>query len=151
MQNLKILNKKETKGILDLIKKQWGCDVKLDYAFLQNEKGRVFIVDKDVFKIDLKKIRINSIGLYFAEVGGNEIRLSIEGSQIIGPEAKKNVIDVDEKEAREWLKGYDLEKEVKAKGFAIIKYREDYLGTGKVRDNKIFNFVPKNRRLRVSD
>ena len=151
MQNLKILNKKEVKAILELIKKQWGCDFKEDYAFLQNKDGKVFIVNKDIAKIDFKKIRINSVGLYFAEVRNNEIRLSIEGSQIIGPKAKENIIELNEKEAREWLKGFDIDKEINAENFVIIKHNNDYLGTGKVRNNKIFNFVPKTRRLNVSD
>ncbi len=151
MQNLKILNKKEVKAILEMVKKQWECDFKEDYAFLQNKDGKVFIVNKDIAKIDFKKIRINSVGLYFAELRNNEIRLSIEGSQLIGPKAKENVIELNEKEAREWLKGNDLEKETSANGFVIIKHDKDYLGTGKARDNKILNFVPKTRRLMVSD
>ena len=151
MQNLKILNKKEIKHVLEMIKKQWGCDFKEDYAFLQNKDGKVFIVNKDIAKIDFKKIRINSVGLYFAEVRNNEIRLSIEGSQIMGPKAKENIIELNEKEAREWLKGNDMEKENDANGFVIIKCDNDYLGTGKARDNKILNFVPKTRRLMVSD
>ena len=134
-----------------MIKKQWGCDFKEDYAFLQNKDGKVFIVNKDIAKIDFKKIRINSVGLYFAEVRNNEIRLSIEGSQIIGPKAKENIIELNEKEAREWLKGFDLDKEANMENFVIIKHGNDYLGTGKIRDNKIFNFVPKTRRLNVSD
>ena len=151
MQNLKILNKKEINNILELIKKQWNCDFKPDYAFLQNEKGKVFIVNKDIARVDFNKIRINSIGLYFAAIRNNEIRLSIEGSQIIGPNAKKNVVELNEKETREWLKGYDINKAIKGEGFVIIKHNDDYLGTGKVKEDKIFNFVPKNRRLKTSD
>ena len=151
MQNLKILNTKEIRNILELIKKQWGCSFKADYAFLQNEKGRTYIVSKDIAKIDFKKIRINSVGLYFAEVNGNEIRLSIEGSQLIGPNAEKNIIELNEEEARGWLKGNDLERETKAEGFAIIKHGNDYMGTGRISNNKILNFVPKTRRLNVSD
>jgi len=34
------------------------------------------------------------------------------------------------------------------KGFVIMKHRDDFLGTGKASENKIGNFIPKNRRLR---
>lgn len=146
MQNLKILNKKQIKKILEIIKKQYGCKVNLDYAFLQNEKNRVYIANKEFADIDLTKLRINSVGLYFGELRSGELRLTIEGSQIIGPYAKENVVELDEKESKEWMKGYDLVKETNTKGFVIIKHKEDYLGCGKVKENKIFNYVPKNRR-----
>ena len=49
------------------------------------------------------------------------------------------------------MKGEDLDKEFNGKGFLIIKHNNDYLGTGKYRDGRILNFVPKTRRLNVSD
>jgi len=108
-------------------------------------------VNKDIANIDLNKIRINSVGLYIAEFSNNEIRLSIEGSQLIGPNSKKNIIELNEKEAREWLKGKDLERETEIEGFAIIKHNNDYLGSGKSTKQRILNFIPKTRRLNVSD
>lgn len=152
MQNLKILNKKEIKKLLELVKNQWGCDINLDYVFLTNQKNRFFLANKEVFDIDLKKIRINSIGLYFGEhVNEKEFRLSIEGSQLVGPKATKNVVELDDSEARQWLKGEDIDKETDFEGFVIIKNSNDYMGTGKAKDNKILNYVPKTRRLSVSD
>ena len=108
-------------------------------------------INKDIAKISLDKIRINSIGLYIAELKNNEVRLSIEGSQIIGPKAKKNVIELEEKNEREWLKGRDIELKTKEKGFVILKNKDNYLGSGKVKQNNILNFIPKIRRLNVSD
>lgn len=148
MQNLKFLNKKEIKNILNLIKNQWNCDIELDYVFLISEKDKIYIVNKEISKIDLSKLRINSIGLYFGTVvEGNSLRLSIEGSQFIGPKAKKNIIELNEKEFKEWMKGIDIEKDVEEKGFVIIKYKDDFLGCGKAVDKKILNYVPKARRL----
>ena len=149
MQNLKILNKKQTKEILSLIKKQWGADFKEDYAFLKNEKGKVYLINKDISKINLEKIRINCLGLYFAKIITNEIRLSIEGSQLIGPLAKKNILELNEKQAKEWMSGNDLEIKGKHSGFLLIKHKTDFLGTGKCRDEKVFNYVGKARRINI--
>jgi len=147
MQNLKILNKKQTKEILNLIKKQWGADLKLDYAFLKNEKGKVFLLNKDISKIKLEKIRINNLGLYFAKIINNEIRLSIEGSQLVGPIATKNILELNEKQTKEWMSGSDLEIKGNYDGFLLIKYNNDFLGCGKYREGKVFNFVGKARRV----
>ena len=90
MPELKILNSKEIKEILKMIEKQWGAKIKLDFGFLKNQKNRVFVVSRDISKIDASKLRINSIGMYFCEMDDKGIRLSIEGAQTVGPEAKKN-------------------------------------------------------------
>lgn len=94
MQNLKILNKKDVKKILTLIKEQWECDFKQDYVFLINPDNRIFVVNKEVFDINFDKLRVNSIGLYFGELNNNEIRLSIEGSQLIGPKPGKALLNL---------------------------------------------------------
>ena len=150
MQNLTILNKKQTKEILSLIKKQWRADFKEDYAFLKNEKGKIYLLNKDISRINLERIRINCLGLYFAKIITNEIRLSIEGSQLIGPLAKKNILELTGQQTKEWMSGNDLEIKGVPKSFLLIKHKNDFLGTGKCRDEKLFNYVSKARRLNLN-
>ena len=150
MPELKILNNREIKEILELIEKQWGAKVKLDYGFLKNNKNRVFVINKDISKIDLSKLRLNSVGMYLCEIDSKGIRLSIEGSQFIGSKAKKNIVELDEDETRKWFKGEDLEKECKdCSGFVILRHKNDLLGTGKYTNGKILNYVSKTRRVNV--
>ena len=148
MPQLKILNSKEIKEILKLIEKQWSAKLKPDYTFLKNNKNRIFIINRDVSKIDFSKLRINSIGMYFCDLE-NEIRLSIEGSQIIGPKAAKNIVEIDKEQTRLWLKVEDLEVEGDYSGFVIMKHNDDFLGTGKFKENKVLNYVNKSRRVNV--
>ena len=151
MLELKILNSKEIKEIYKLIESQWGAKIKLDYGFLRNNKNRIFIINKFISKIDFSKLRLNSVGMYFCEIDDRGIRLSIEGSQIIGAKAAKNVVELNEEETRKWFKGEDLEKECKdCNGFVILKYNNDFLGTGKYTNKRILNYVSKTRRIKVS-
>ena len=147
MPQLKILNSKEIKEILKLIEKQWNSKLKFDYGFLKNNRNRVFIINKDIQKIELDKLRINSIGMYFCEIRNNEIRLSIEGSQIVGPKATKNIIEINEPQVKQWFNGQDLEINGNYDGFVIIKYNNDFLGTGKYKSDRILNYVSKARRI----
>ena len=127
MLELKILNSKEIKEICKAIEKQWGAKIKMDYGFLRNNKNRVFIINRDISKIDFSKLRLNSIGMYFCEIDDRGIRLSIEGSQIVGKHAKKNVVEIDGEETKRWFKGEDLEKECHdCKGFVILKNKNDF-------------------------
>ena len=149
MPQLQILNSKEIKEILKLIEKQWSAKLKPDYAFLRNNKNRIFIINRDVSKIDFSKLRINSIGMYFCDLE-NGIRLSIEGSQIVGPKAAKNIVEINESQVKQWLKGEDLEVNGNYSGFVIIKHNDDFLGTGKFKENKVLNYVSKSRRIKTS-
>ncbi|MEM4263588.1 MAG: hypothetical protein QW666_01680 [Candidatus Woesearchaeota archaeon] len=150
--SLKILASKERRHFISLINKQWGCEFKPDYAFLLSEKEKIYAINPDISKINLSLFRISSVGMYFAELKRGELRLSIEGSQIIGPLATKNVAELNDKEAIDWLRGKDLNKQGEWSGFVIIKHNDDFLGTGKYAvDGRILNFVPKSRRLNVAE
>ena len=148
MAKLDILNKKKIKEIIKLIKSQWDADFSSDLVFLMNEKSKIFLVNKEVFNLPLEKYKVNSIGLYFGEIKNNELRLSIEGSQLVGDKAKNNVIELSKKQAMNWLKGQDIKLNQDYKGFVILKHENDFLGTGKYKDGKVLNYVPKARRFK---
>ncbi len=144
---LHILNSKEKKNLSKLIKKQFDCDFKFNYEVFINTKNKIFILNKDVSKINLDELRINSLGLYFGELSRGELRLSIEGSQLIGPLAKNNILELDYDQAIKWMKGEDFDIDTNLLGFVIIKNKDDFLGCGRIVNNKLLNYVPKERRV----
>jgi len=152
MQNLKILNAKEIKEVKGKILEQWGVDFTTEFGFLMSSRNRIYLVSKDISKIDYEKLRLQVVGLYFGEIMENgELRLSIEGSQLIGKEAKKNVIEISDENVKKWLFGNDLGVETECRGFIILKNKNDFLGTGKVKGKEILNFIPKIRRIHSED
>ncbi len=145
---LKILNTKEIKDIKKRILEQWGVDFKTDYAFLLSSKNKIYLVSKDIAKLEYEKLRLQVVGLYFGEIMKNkEIRLSIEGSQLIGREAKKNVVEISRSQVKKWLFGEDLRIKTEKEGFVIVKSNDDFMGTGKIKGNELLNFIPKTRRI----
>ena len=89
---IKPLNRREISKILKQIGEYYDCDAKFlidKYSFFISEKNKVYIIDNKIKDIPLDNVRINSLGLYFCELNHNDIRFSIEGSQIIGKIAKK--------------------------------------------------------------
>ena len=151
MQDIKVLNSKEKKEILKKIKEQWSAEFKEDFNFLMTEKEKIYIVNKEIAKIDFSKIKINSIGMYFGKIFKDEVRLSIEGAQLVGQKAKKNIIELNDAEARSYMKGNDVEKESDCSGFVLLKNNKDFIGTAKYREGKIMNYMPKERRIKASD
>ena len=137
MQQIKILSKKEIKNIKKKLNEQWGFTNDLNFTFLISSKGRINIVNKEVFDIDDTKLRIDSLGLYFATLIHNELRLSIEGSHIVGPFATKNIFELDEDQIKDWIKGNDIKTEHPDTGFQVVKNNVDFFGCGRIKNNNL--------------
>ncbi len=148
LTNWKILNSKEVKAIAAVVKQQWGTELSFDNGLLEGKAGDIFLISRDIERLDLQQLRINSLGLYFGQLRNGELRLSIEGSQIVGKTATKNVVELDDSEFKLWLRGEDVEKTlIDCGGYVIIKHNNDFIGCGKYKDGKVLNFVPKARRV----
>ena len=156
MQKLTILNTREIKRIKEILNQNFGYSLKKDYAYLMNEKDRIFIINKDISKINLKNLRIDKIGLYFAEYKNTQVRLSKEGAQLLVKEAEKNkkelknIIQLTETEIKEYFQGNELKKDLgKESKFILLKYKDDTIGCAKYKENTIINFLPKIHRGEV--
>ena len=148
MQQLKILNSREVKRIKEIVVKDFGGFLQEDYAYLQNEKGKVFVINKDIARIKLENLKIDKMGLYFAEVKNNQVRLSKEGAQLLTLQNKKlqNIVSLNNNEVKDYFSGKDLDKELGENKLVLLEYEENILGCAKYKDQKILNFLPKNHR-----
>lgn len=148
-ENTRVLNSRETNAILDLLKAQWGYGRKLPFALLQSNADRLYGITLDFARVDPKTVNIDAAGLYFGELRNGELRLSIEGSQLIGPHAQTNIVELSTTQMRQWLKGEDLAWTGEQRGFVLLRCGADFLGSGKYKVDAgvILNFVPKARRI----
>ncbi|HLC66879.1 MAG TPA: hypothetical protein VJK52_04525 [Candidatus Nanoarchaeia archaeon] len=146
-ENTRVLNAREGKAIFALLEHQWGYSKKLPYALLQSNSDRLYLITGDFGRIPPRTLNLDAAGLYFGELRNEELRLSIEGSQLIGPPATKNIAEIDPMTMRKWLKGEDIPWSGPGEGFLLIKCGRDFCGTGKLKEGKILNFVPKARRI----
>ncbi|MBU0757047.1 MAG: hypothetical protein KKF44_03200 [Nanoarchaeota archaeon] len=152
MQTLEILNKKQIKEISKLIELQWDASFDFHkYAVFYSVKDKIFLINSEVTQINFDELRVNTLGTYFGEKAKGEIRLSIEGSQMVGPSAKKNVLELSDSEADSWMQGKDFDVDSDLSGFVIIKNNDDFLGCGRVSGQKVFNYVPKERREKLEN
>ena len=148
MLTLKPLNSKEVKTYLNIIKEQFGTTFSLDYYYFKSSKDKVFIINKDYIKIHDKKLNINNIGLYIFSIEKDGIRLSIDGSQLLKP--VKNIIEINKEQLNSWFSGKGLEVDNEGYGYFAVKYDNDFLGSGKLKNNILKNFIPKQRRVVIT-
>ena len=152
LKNAEVLNGKKVRHLMKLLEEQWGITEMPECGFLQ-KRNDVFLITRSVDVIDLRTLNLNSLGLYFAELRNGQLRLSIEGSQIIGKKAK-NVISLNDAQIRQWIRGEDLVLEPGPSGesrtdsFCIVGNDGNFYGCGRVKEGKLLNFVPKSRRIK---
>src|SRR3989344_1206013 len=151
MQQYSILNSREVKHIKETLVKQFGTAPQEDYAYLKTTKDKLFIINKDLGKLELKNLIVDKVGLYFGEIMDNgEVRLSKEGAQLVVREASgplKNGVQLSEKEVKVYFAGIDLERDLGEENkMVLLRYEEDVLGCAKYKEGKILNFLPKIHR-----
>ncbi len=148
--SLNRLNSRQKKQTVKLLQEQYGYTGTIDQVmFRQPKKDKLYLLTTAIDEIDFSGINIDTMGLYFATIVEGKIRLTIEGTQLIGPKATKNVIEITKEQMQNWLLGEKLEPEnteLPAHGtFVILKHGTDYLGCGKISGRVISNYIPKTR------
>ncbi len=151
--NLKMINKKEKEEITQKLKEQFGI-TEIPGEILMRGSERMFLFSGNFSKSQIRILEslapLERIGVYFGKWVENidEIRLSIEGTHIFKDQINKNIFELAEDQVEQWMKGQELPIKTGKKGFLAMKYKGNFLGTGKASEEKIGNFIPKNRRLK---
>jgi NOL1/NOP2/fmu family ribosome biogenesis protein len=151
MDYIKILNSKEKKQIVKWLHEQFGVE-EINGILIKSGKDRLFFFSGDLTESEIKDIEnavpIERVGVYFARIIDDDVKLSIEGSQILSGQIKKNIFELNKEQLNDWMNGRDLQFKSDKRGFYVIKYQDDFLGCGKFSAEKIGNFIPKARRLK---
>lgn len=153
-KSFEILNNHEAKKIAEFVEKRFALtkDFSKGFSFIINKDNKIHILNKDINFLQLNTMRIDSVGMYFGEIYDKEIRFSIEGSEMIGKIATKNILDITKGESAVWMRGHDIETDKPFdNGFLIIRCGKDFLGCGKKSGTRIYNYVPKTRRIKSKD
>lgn len=148
---LKILSSDKKKEIVEKLKENYGIQ-EIEGLILIRGKERLFLFSGEIGEKGIKRIEesiiVERVGVYFAKIVNDEIKLSIEGTQILKDQIKKNIFELDDRQTEEWMTGSELPIKTGKKGFLIMKNKDNLLGSGKASQEKIGNFIPKSRRLK---
>ena len=145
--------------LLRALEEQFGIAELPVGVFVQNAKGKVYVVNRDVERVPYESLFIDALGLYLGGWQADGFRLSMEGSQPLAGSATRGFFVVDDDGRHAWLRGEDLPCALEGSSFLIVVHGRtgDVLGSGKVRQPRegerggalVVNFVPKARRLVV--
>lgn len=151
MMELKFFGEREIRELENSLKIEFGVE-KIPGKIISFGREKLFLFGGEVNKGEILKIAklvpVERVGVYFAKVIAGEVRLSIEGSQILKDQIKKNIFELNKEQMEKWMKGEELNIKTGKKGFLVMKYKDNFLGCGKASLEKIGNFIPKIRRLK---
>ncbi|MEK6859479.1 MAG: hypothetical protein AABX54_01560 [Nanoarchaeota archaeon] len=147
---MKPLTSSDKEKIIEQLNKQFGVK-ELPYLIIQfgKEKLRLYsgsLSKEELYHLD-NEIRIENIGLYFAKQENEGIRPTLDGVQLFKNQITKNILELNDKQAEEWLKGNDLDIQTD-RGWKILKHKQEFIGCGKSTGERITNFMPKERRIK---
>lgn len=147
MKPLKSASKKKA---LNQLNTQFGIQ-ELPYLLLQFGKEKLRLYSGSLSKQELinldKQLRVETIGLYFAKQQPDGLRLSLDGTQLLKPQIKKNILSINNQQADQWFRGNDLQIQTEP-NLKILENNQDLIGCGKSTGEKITNSVPKERRVK---
>lgn len=135
---------------------------KLPYLLTKSGKEKIrgytgSLTTNEITKLN-EEVTIELLGLYLFHDYHDNMRLSFDAISALKDQITKNILEISNEQAEEFLKGRDvlLTKEDQEKftktneslGFKIISNNKEFIGTGKLTADRIVNYMPKERRLR---
>jgi NOL1/NOP2/fmu family ribosome biogenesis protein len=153
IDKIKIFKEDDKENLERIIEKNYGVKIDLSNFFIfQTKDEKVWLASKSILSLDIRKLTVNSIGLNFGKIKRNEkIHLTIEGSQIVGKNATKNIVLLDDNEAKKFMQGFDVKPKEKIDceyhNFVIVKYNDFILGSSLLIGDYLKNMLPKSRRI----
>lgn len=146
---IQFIKSSEKKQLIKELNERFGIE-KIPYLLIRTGKERIRAFSGNLAKEEILQItsltNLETIGLYILrKEKENDIRLTIDGAHLLKDQLINNIVEINESQLNEWIKGFDLEISA-PKGNVLIKHKSDFIGCGKSNSQKIFNYLPKDRR-----
>lgn len=150
--NIHFLKSKDKKEILAELEKIYGIE-ELPYLLIETGKRKIRAFSGHLSKEEIMQLgnltNVELIGMYFINTRDNDLRINFDALSLLRGKITKSTVEIDEKQLALWLRGHDLQIKVPS-GVVVIKFNEDIVGVGKSNGEKIFNYVPKERKLKTT-
>jgi len=148
---MKIIKSSQKKKLQKELEEIYGLPV-LSYQLIQGGKKRLRAFSGSLTReqlLELKKIaKVELVGMYLISEKDTEPRLSFDAVSLLRKKITKNIIEINKEQFEQWIRGYDLEMQTQ-KGTIVIKYNNDLIGIGKSNGEKVFNYIPKERKIKT--
>ena len=147
--NCQFIKSSEKKKIIEELNEKFGIH-NLPYLLIESGKEKIRAYSGHLSKEEILEIskltNIELIGLYMIKKE-QDLRLTIDGIHLLQDQITRGIINLNDEQLHGWLRGHDINIESE-KGSFIIKHNSDFIGFGRSNGQKLFNYIPKDRRLK---
>ncbi|MBS3065730.1 hypothetical protein J4229_01655 [Candidatus Pacearchaeota archaeon] len=150
MTTYTFIKSSEKNRIIEELNEQFGI-TNIPYLLIESGKEKIRAFSGSLSKEEIIKAgelaKVEGVGIYFLKKEETGLRLSFEALMLLKEQITKNVLDIDESQMNLWIRGNDLEANI-PQGVYAIRFNGDFFGCGKSNGTKLFNYVPKERRIK---
>lgn len=147
--NVRFIKSNEKKDIVGELKTQFGIE-DIPYLLIETGKEKIRGFSGSLSKDEIMKlgeeVKIEIVGVYLLK-HEHDYRLSFDAALLFSEQIKSNILEINEEQFYKWIRGYDLETNA-LQGTYVVKYDGCFIGCGKSNGKILFNYVPKDRRVR---
>ncbi len=147
--NIQFIKSNEKRKIIEQLNQQFGIQ-DLPYLLLESGSEKIRAFSGSLSKDEILEIgrlaNIESIGTYLVKKE-HDLRLSFDACHLLKNQINKNIVEINEEDYEEYIRGYDLPIKTD-RGTKVIKFNSDFVGCAKSNTEKLINHIPKERRLK---
>lgn len=148
---MRFFNSKQKKEVQEGLEETYGIK-NLPYSLVEVGKQRLRAFSGNLTRdeiVELSKIAsIEVIGMYLISQKDDDLRLNFDAISLLRNQITKNIIEIDQRQLDLWMRGYDLDIKC-PRGITLLKFQDELVGLGKSNTEKIFNYLPKERKLKT--
>lgn len=148
----KFIKSSEKRKIEAELEELYGIDSLPEYLLIEAGKKRIRAFSGSLSKEEImllsRAVKVELVGIYLISKKDEEARLNFDAVSLLKGKITKNVLEINEEQFQNWIRGQDLELETQ-RGTVVIKYKNDFIGVGKSNGEKVFNYIPKERKLKT--
>ena len=149
--NIRFIKSSGKKKIIAQLNEQFGI-TKLPYLLIAGGKEKIRAFSGSLSKEEIQELshltKIEGLGTYLIKQEPDKpFRLSLDATHLLSKQITKNLFEINDKQLADWLRGFDIQVEA-PRALLILKHGSDLLGCGVSNGKKIYNYIPKERRIK---
>lgn len=147
--NIHFIKSNTKRKIVSELKEQFGIE-SLPYLLIESGKEKIRGFSGSLSKEEINELtrlaNVELIGLYIIKKE-HDLRLSLDATNILKNQITKNILELNDEQFKKWIRGKDIDMKT-PNGTYVILYDGNFIGCGKSNGKTLFNYIPKNRRIK---
>lgn len=131
-----------------------------EYIFYKKGAKKVWAVKREAVGAvegdeaeTLETLDYESVGLPLMRIGGEHDKPTTDALQLFGDAVRKNSVELDAEDAREFVRGEDVEiefgEDMVDLGYVVVNHEGEVLGCGLYFPGELRSQIPKGRRVEL--